>query len=135
VKERLLAHITSAPSDLKLNTEPESSEDWLTEYAPLAQTGHDTWYFLCGVGTLVGGIVLRQLTSFLDPWRREPVEVKDMGILGRTSYYRPPNSWLVRRSGDRRAPLRWLRKLPLIWGLIPPLAVRADVSDSTSTVA
>jgi len=67
VKERLLAHITSAPSDLKLNTEPESSEDWLTEYAPLAQAGHDTLYFLCGVGTLVGGIVLRQLTSFLDP--------------------------------------------------------------------
>jgi hypothetical protein len=72
-------------------------------------------YFLCGVGTLVGGIVLRQLTSFLDPWRREPVEVKDMGILGRTSYYRLPNSWLVRRSGDRRAALRWLRELPLIW--------------------
>ncbi|MET0217310.1 MAG: AAA family ATPase [Burkholderiales bacterium] len=122
-----MAHITSAPSVLKLDTTNEENFGWWrTEYAGLADASYDTLCFLHGVGTLLGGIVPQRLRSFHDPWRKEPPEIKDLGIIGRTTSYRPPNSWLLRVTTDRHAALRWLRDLTPIWGAIPPLAVRAD---------
>jgi AAA+ superfamily predicted ATPase len=126
VRTRIVAHITSAPSVLRIDLTQVNPGRWRTEYAGLAEASYSTLYFLFGVGTLLGGVVPERLESFLDPWRSEVTEIKDLGIIGRNTSHRPPNSWLVRITPDRQVALRWIRDLTPIWGAIPPLAVRAD---------